>query len=139
MGQQLEVLASESRSASDGHRGRATSGYLCLSTESSLLHIVSALPLGEQRGLTGLVLGDFVQLMLLALFGRAMRLPRLWHDNLYDTALAHWSGRRNTQESKLGLQFFASGCCRCMRDFSCDAADSASDARGAKRAWHQPI
>merc|ERR1740117_408928 len=50
---------------------------LRLTTESCLLLVVTALPLGHERGLTGLVLGDFVWPVLLAL--AAISVPGLWN------------------------------------------------------------
>lgn len=45
---------------------------LCLTTETHLLRVVTTLSLGEVRRLTGLVLGNFVNLVLSAVFARAV-------------------------------------------------------------------
>merc|ERR1719162_1257958 len=49
--------------------------WLCLPSEARLLLIVTALPLGHDRSLSSLVLGDFVRPMLLA--PAAVRVPGL--------------------------------------------------------------
>ena len=50
--------------------------WLGLSTEALLFHIISSLALGGERGLSGLVLGDFVVGMLLQLWAESSN--RLW-------------------------------------------------------------
>ncbi len=56
--------------------------YLRLTTESRLLPIVTALPLGIQGVFALFVLCHFVESVLVALLGNAVRLSRLGNDNL---------------------------------------------------------
>merc|ERR1719473_1556507 len=50
---------------------------LRLTAETLLLCVVAALPLGDQRGLPGFVLGDLLRRVLVALL--AVRVPLLWN------------------------------------------------------------
>eukprot|EP00055_Hartaetosiga_balthica_P018409 m.134184 g.134184 ORF g.134184 m.134184 type:complete len:71 (+) comp9521_c0_seq1:344-556(+) len=52
---------------------------LCLSTESTLFSVITALSLGEEGGLTSLVLCDLVHRVFSTLLGLAESSPGLWN------------------------------------------------------------
>jgi Na+/pantothenate symporter len=61
-----------------GGLGLLVENWFSLSTETSLLSVVSTLTLCVEGSFTGLVLSDLVQGVLLALTGSAESLSRLW-------------------------------------------------------------
>ena len=73
----LTLLALETEDDLTGSLGLLVEDGLRLSTETHLLRVVTALPLGEVRGLTGLVLRDLVDLVVAALARGAVGLPFL--------------------------------------------------------------
>ena len=77
----LALLAFQTEDDLTGGLGLLVEDGLGLTTETHLLGVVSALALGEVRGLAGLVLGDLVRLVLLALLAGAERIALLWYVN----------------------------------------------------------
>jgi len=73
----LAFLAFQTEDNLTGGLGLLVENRLGLTTETHLLGVVSALALGEVRGLAGLVLGDLVHLVLLALLAGAVGLALL--------------------------------------------------------------
>ena len=77
----LALLAFQTEDDLTGSLGLLVEDGLGLTTEAHLLGVISALALGEVRGLAGLVLGDLVHLVLLALLACAVGLALLWYVN----------------------------------------------------------
>ena len=73
----LTFLAFQTENDLTGSLGLLVEDGLGLATEAHLLGVVSALALGEVGGLAGLVLGDLVRLVLLALLAGAVGLALL--------------------------------------------------------------